>query len=247
MAVSRLDADFDEYEKFSEYKRTHDPKLKDELVNAYIYIAEILSRKFINRGLDYEDIYQVACLGIVCAVERFDPDRGIKFATFATPTVMGEIRKYFRDKGNFVKVPRKLYEVFYKAEKIRRSFCDGKISTDEIDRILDIPVSTIEKAYEMGDSSFIMSLEYEAYADGNLNLSNVLGKEDNRFIMIEDRDFLNYCLSRLNDKEKEFIRMRYYDELSQSEIASKWNVSQMYVSRFEKNTLKTIRDLYFRD
>lgn len=247
MAANRVNIEFDEYEKFSEYKRTRSPKLRDELVHSYIYIAEILSRKFINRGLEYEDIYQVACLGIVYAVERFDPDRGIKFATFATPTVMGEIRKHFRDKGNFVKIPRKLYEVFYKAEKIRRSFSDGKVTIEEIARMLDMPVTVVEKAYEIGDSSFILSLEYEAYADGSLNLSNLIGKEDNRFMMIEDRDFLNYSMSCLNEKEKEFIKLRYYDEMRQAEIAAKWNVSQMYVSRFEKNVLKTIRDLYFRD
>ncbi len=247
MAANRVNIDFDEYEKFSEYKKTRSPKLRDELIHSYIYIAEILSRKFINRGLEYEDIYQVACLGVVYAVERFDPDRGIKFATFATPTVMGEIRKHFRDKGNFIKIPRKLYEVFYKAEKIRRSFSDGKASIEEIARILDMPVSVVQKAYEIGDSSFILSLEHEAYADGSLNLSNLIGKEDNKFMMIEDRDFLNYCLSCLNEKEKEFIKLRYYNEMRQSEIAKKWNVSQMYVSRFEKNLLKTIRDLYFRD
>ena len=247
MAANRVNIDFDEYEKFSEYKKTRSPKLRDELIHSYIYIAEILSRKFINRGLEYEDIYQVACLGVVYAVERFDPDRGIKFATFATPTVMGEIRKHFRDKGNFIKIPRKLYEIFYKAEKIRRSFSDGKASIEEIARILDMPVSVVEKAYEIGDSSFILSLEHEAYADGSLNLSNLIGKEDNKFMMIEDRDFLNYCLSCLNEKEKEFIKLRYYNEMRQSEIAKKWNVSQMYVSRFEKNLLKTIRDLYFRD
>ena len=70
-----------------------------------IYIAEILSRKFINRGVEYDDIFQVACMGILYAVERFDPDKGVKFATYATPTVMGEIRKYFRDKGNFIRIP----------------------------------------------------------------------------------------------------------------------------------------------
>ena len=186
-------------------------------------------------------------MGIMYAVERFDPDRGIKFATFATPTVMGEIRKYFRDKGNFVRIPRRLYEVFYKAEKIRRSFTNGKVSSAEISRILDIPEELIQKAYEMSDNSFIMSLEYEAYADGSLNLSNVLGKDDSGFIVIEDKDFYKYCVKLLDEKQREFLKMRYEEELSQKEIADKWGVSQMYVSRFEKNTLKTIRDMYFRD
>ena len=82
-----------EYELFSEYRRTKDTALRDEIVESYIYIAEILSRRFINRGIEYDDIYQVACMGVLQAVERFDPDRGIKFASYATPPVFGEIRK----------------------------------------------------------------------------------------------------------------------------------------------------------
>lgn len=247
MAVCKLDTDFDELELFREYKRTGDSAIRDKLVHSYIYIAEILSRKFINRGIEYDDVYQVACLGVMYAVERFDPDRGIKFATFATPTVLGEIRRYFRDKGSFVKIPRKLYEIFYKAEKIRRNYAGAKVSASEIARILDIPVDLIEKAYEMGDSSFIMSLEYEAYADGSMNLSNVLGKEDSSFMVIEDKDFYDFCMKKLDERQREFLHLRYEEELSQSEIASRWGVSQMYVSRFEKTVLKEIRDLYFRD
>lgn len=117
MAVVKPEIKTTEYEMFSRYRETGDIALRDEIVSSYIYIAEILSRKFINRGVEYDDIFQVACMGILYAVERFDPDKGVKFATYATPTVMGEIRKYFRDKGNFIRIPRRLYEIFYKAEK----------------------------------------------------------------------------------------------------------------------------------
>ena len=102
-----------EEELFYEYHRTGDKKIRDNIVQSYLYIAEILSKKFINRGVDYDDIYQVACMGILYAVERFNPERGVSFATYATPTVLGEIRHYFRDRGNFIKVPRKLYEIFF--------------------------------------------------------------------------------------------------------------------------------------
>ena len=107
MAVVKPEIKTTEYEMFSRYRETGDIALRDEIVSSYIYIAEILSRKFINRGVEYDDIFQVACMGILYAVERFDPDKGVKFATYATPTVMGEIRKYFRDKGNFMKYSTK--------------------------------------------------------------------------------------------------------------------------------------------
>ena len=236
-----------EYLLFKEYKQTGDTKIRDELVEKYLYIANILSKKFINRGIEYEDIYQVASVGILYAVERFDPDRGVVFATFATPTVLGEIRKYFRDKGNFIKIPRPLYEIFYKAERIRRSTEQGEVSVHELSRILNLDEKELQRVYNAGDKGFIKSLEYEAYADGKMNFSNLIGKEDSGFLMIEDKDFIRKSLMNLKDKELELIKRRYYDEQTQSDIAKVWGVSQMYVSRLERATLKKLRDLYFRE
>lgn len=236
-----------EYLLFKEYKQTGDYKIRDELVEKYLYIARILSKKFINRGIEYEDIYQVASMGILYAVERFDPDRGVVFATFATPTVLGEIRKYFRDKGNFIKIPRPLYEIFYKAERIKRSSELGEPSVHELARILNLSEKELQKAYNAGDAGFIKSLEYEAYADGKMNFSNLIGKEDSGFLMIEDKDFIRQSLLKLKDKELELIKRRYYDEETQTEVAKVWGVSQMYVSRLERLTLKKLRDLYFRE
>ena len=234
-----------EYELFLLYKQTGDKAVRDEIIEKYIYIAEILSRRFINRGIEYDDIYQVACIGLLNAVDRFDPDRGVKFATFATPTVFGEIRKYFRDKGSFIKIPRRLYEIFYRAEKVKRA--QAALTLPEIARILDISEDTVEDAYRIGGASFISSLENEALADGHLTLSNVLGEEDNNLLMLENRDFIKYCMNRLDDDEREFIILRYYNEKSQSVIAEYFGVSQMQVSRMEKRILKKLRDMYFRN
>lgn len=245
MAVVKPETETSEYELFSRYRETGDVKLRDEIVSLYIYIAEILSRKFINRGVEYDDIYQVACMGILYAVERFDPDKGVKFATYATPTVLGEIRRYFRDKGNFIRIPRRLYEMFYKAEKIRRM--SNGISHSEIARILNIPEKVLEQVYQMGDMSFIKSLEYEAYADGEMTLSNVIGADDSHYLMIEDKDFISFCMKSLTESEREFLTYRYYEEKSQKEIASIMGISQMQVSRMEKKVLKKLRDLYFKD
>lgn len=236
-----------EYLLFKEYRETGDTEIRDELVEKYLYISNILSKKFINRGIEYEDIYQVASMGILYAVERFDPDRGVVFATFATPTVLGEIRKYFRDKGNFIKIPRPLYEIFYKAERIRRSTEQGNVSVHELSRILNLDEKELQRVYNAGDKGFIKSLEYEAYADGKMNFSNLIGKEDSGFLMIEDKDFIRKSLMKLKDRELELIKRRYYNEETQSDIAREWGVSQMYVSRLERSTLKKLRDLYFRE
>lgn len=236
-----------EYELFAEYKRTRSKETREELMEKYLYIAEILSRKFINRGIEYDDIYQIACMGVMYAIDRFDPDRGVQFATFATPTVMGEIRKYFRDKGNFIRIPRTLYELFYKAECIKRASGDKANTPEELARILNLPEKTVKKLFDIGDVSFIKSLEYEAYADGPMTLANTIGCEDNEILMIEENDFINYCMKNLTKHEKDFVRLRYYNECTQQEIAKKWGMSQMNVSRFEKSLLKKLNKMYFKE
>lgn len=247
MAEQNIKADeYDEYKKFSLYRKTRAESLRDELVNTYLYIAEILSKKFVNRGIDYEDIYQVACMGILYAVERFDPDKGVQFASFATPTVLGEIRKYFRDKGSFIKVPRKLYEIFRKAEKIKRSMNGAKTSDGEIAQLLGLDEAEVREAYKTGSAPITLSMDQEEYGDGDITLANVLGREDDGFVMIENKDFFDSCINGLDAREREFVTLRYYDELSQKQIAERWGRSQMYVSRMEKKVLKYMRDAYFR-
>lgn len=245
MSVVRKTEYTDEYELFKRYRQTGDKALRDEIISSYIYIADILSRKFINKGIEYDDIYQVACMGILYAVERFDPDKGVRFATYATPTVLGEIRRYFRDKGSFIKVPRKLYEVFYKAERIRRS--GGEVSSSEIARILNLKGEEVDRAMEAGGAAFMQSLEMEAYADGTMSLSDYLGRDDESFIMIEDKDFVSYCLSQLTETEQKLIQLRYYEEKTQTETAEILHMSQMNVSRTERKILKKLKTLYFKE
>ena len=105
----------------------------------------------------------------------------------------------------------------------------------------------MDEAYQMGDAAFIKSLEDEAYADGAMNLGHVIGAEDDQFLMIENKDFLRCCMESLNDKEREFVQMRYYEEMSQAAIADKLGITQMQVSRFERRLLKRLRDLYFKN
>ena len=234
-----------EYVLFKEYQKTRDKKIRDELVHRYTYIAKILAQKFNGSGIEYDDIYQVACMGVVYAVERFNPDRGVQFATFATPTVLGEIRRFFRDKGNFIKIPRRLYEIFCKAENLRRK--KENMTVDEVAKHLNMPREVVEEAYRVGDAAFIKSLEDEAYTDGGLSLSNMVGRDDEGFMLIENSDFLKYCMSKLDEKEAEFVRLRFYNEKTQREISDKWNVSQMYVSRLERRVIEKLNNLYLND
>ncbi len=235
----------EEYELFKSFKETHDKKIRDELVIRYTYMAKILAHRFNSSGVEFEDIYQVACMGVVLAVERFDPDRGVQFATFATPTILGEIRRFMRDKANCIKIPRRLYEVFCRAESVKKQ--SENLSMDELAKILDMPRETVEEAYHVGDAAFIKSLEDEAYTDGGLSISNMLGFDDDGFTVVENHDFMEYCMSKMTEREAELFHERFYEEKTQRELADKWGVSQMYVSRMEKKVVEKFRDIYLKD
>lgn len=235
----------EEYTLFEQYKKTGDKKIRDEIVMSHIYMARLLAYRFRGYGVDFEDMYQVACMGLVIAVERFDPDRGVQFATFATPTIMGELRRFMRDKSTCIKIPRKLYEIFCRAESVKRESED--MSIEDIAEHLGVPAKTVEEAYRVGDIAFIKSLEDEAYTDGGLSVSSMLGFDDEGFTLIENRDFMRYCLSQMSEREAELLKERFYDEKTQAELAKKWGVSQMYVSRLEKKVIQKIKEIYERD
>lgn len=235
----------EEYELFKKYKETGDKKLREELIIKYTYMAKILAYKFVRSGVDYDDLYQVACMGLMLAVDRFDPDRGVQFATFATPTVLGELRRFLRDKAGCIKIPRRLYEIFCKAETLKRQ--QEHLSIDEIAQLLDMPRETLVEAYRVGDAAFIKSLEDEAYTDGGLSVSSLVGFDDEGFTLIENQDFMDYCMSKMTEKEAELFIERFHNGTTQKELALKWGVSQMYVSRFEKKVIKKFRDLYLAD
>ena len=235
----------EEYELFKKYKETGDKKIRDELIIKYTYMAKILAYKFVRSGVDYDDLYQVACMGLMLSVERFDPDRGVQFATFATPTVLGELRKFLRDKAGSIKIPRRLYEIFCRAETIKRQ--QENLSIDEVAELLDMPRETLVEAYRVGDTAFIKSLEDEAYTDGGLSVSAMVGFDDEGFTLIENRDFIDYCMSQMTDKEAELFRERFNKGTTQKELAKKWGVSQMYISRMEKKVTQKFRDIYLAD
>ena len=238
----------EETKLFEQYRATGDSSIRDAIVEKYVYIAEIVAKKFTktnrayNNGIDYDDIFQVACLGLIYAVERFDPQKGVKFTTFATPTIIGEVRRYFRDKGFFIKVPSRLYEIFRRAERIKRT--EGESSESEMARILGVSESVVREAYKTGDAAFVKSIESELIGgDDGIALADTLGKEDKSFLS----DFIDYCSKLLDESEREFVRLRYYKEMNQRSIGEIMNMSQMQVSRFEKRVLKKLRNIYFGD
>lgn len=250
MSQNKEPAPFKEKEStealFARYYADRSIEDRNELVKRYLYLAEIISKKFLNRGVDYEDIFQVASIALISAVERFDPNKGYKFVSFATPTIVGEIKRYFRDKSSTIRIPRRIYEVYQKVNLAREQLSQKLNRTpraDEIAAYLNIKEETVLEIIESWNAYYMQSFDQNVFNEDDLELHETIGEEDATFERIENRDFLAKSLNRFNDIEKEFIQMRYFDSKTQKEIAEKMGVSQMYVSRLEHKVLNRFRTL----
>jgi len=231
---------------FLKYKDNPSAKNRNEIVNKYIYLAEVISKKFVNRGIDYDDIYQVACIALIKAAERFSLEKGVKFVSFATPTIIGEIKRYFRDKAAVIRIPRRIYEVYQKVNSAREYLTQELHRVprvDEIARYLNISEETVLEISESWNAYNMQSFDQSVYSDDDLELHETIGSEDNTFEKIENKDFLKKSLDKFNQAEREFIKMRFFDSKTQKEIAEKLNVSQMYISRLERKVLDKFRML----
>ncbi|MGI6778500.1 MAG: SigB/SigF/SigG family RNA polymerase sigma factor [Acetivibrionales bacterium] len=233
-------------ELFLIYRDTKDKDIRNQIVNKYLYLAEIISKKFLNRGIEYEDIYQVASIALIKAVERFSVDKGVKFVSFATPTIIGEIKRFFRDKGSVIRIPRRIYEVYQKVNNAKEHLLQELQRTPRVDEIasyLGISQETVLETIESWNAYKVQSFEQSAYNDEDIELHETIGEEDNTFEKIENRDYLKKSLSKFNEAEREFIKLRYFNEKTQREIADRFGVSQMYISRLERKVLDRFRKI----
>lgn len=234
-------------ELFYLYRDNRDLAIRNELIKRHMYITEILAKKYINKGIEYEDIYQVASLGLIYAIERFDVDRGFEFSSFATPTIIGEIKKYFRDKGWSVRVPRRIQEL---SKKINLAKSKLQQDLQRIPKVSDIAAYlnvSEEEVIEAMEASQVytpksLDITYDSSGDDKeIQLQDIIGRDDKYFDIIENRDFINMCLKKLNEIEVKIVNDRFFDSKTQIQVADELNVSQMTVSRMEKKIIKKFR------
>lgn len=240
------------YDLFLLYHETKDIEIRNQIFEKYKYMAEIISRKYSNRGIEHDDIYQIACMGLIFAIERFDITKGFEFTSFATPTILGEVKKYFRDKGWAVKVPRKIQEISRKVNEYNNILTARLHRAPTIKEIAEYISSTEEEvleAFEAGRMFNSQSLDEKfdlSRDDNDISLMDVVGAEDKHYNLIENLDFLNKSMSKLNELEKNIIIKRFYENKTQSDIAKELKISQMTVSRIEKKSLEKLRIEYYR-
>jgi len=234
---------------FESYRQTRNVDVRNEIVQKYLYLAEIISKKFLNRGMDYEDIYQVASIALIKAVERYDNTMGVKFVSFGTPTVVGEIKRFFRDKGAVIRIPRRIYEIYQKVNSAKENLSQKlqrPPKVGEIANYLNISEEQVLEIIESWNAYNMQSFDQNVFDNDDLELHETIGSDDNTFERIENRDFIEKSLDKFNDGEKEFIKMRYFGNNTQKQIADKLGVSQMYISRLERKILERFRMILSR-
>lgn len=236
-------------ELFKRYKETGDEQAREQLVLAHLNLARFLASKFKNRGESLDDLVQVATIGLIKAIDRFDISRGLEFTTFATPTIMGEIKRHFRDKGWSVRVPRRLQELSAKVtqvsdkltEKLQRS-----PSVDEIAQSLGVSVDEVLEAMESAHAYSSVSLDVpQGDDDDGTQSSTVIDKYalvDEDLESSDDRIVLEQAIKDFSEREQQIIRMRFLEGFTQVEIAQKLQISQVQVSRLLRKTLQKFQE-----
>ena len=239
-------------ELFLEFQKTRDPALRDKLVEKNLHLAEVLAHRYTGRGIDYEDLYQVASYALVLAVDRFDPDKGVRFVTYATPTIIGEIKKYFRDTMWSLKVPRRLKEISIKileAKERLQEKLERVPTVPELAEYIGVSEEEILEALESGRaySTYSLDQENEQFDDGETSpFEKYLGDEEEGYGIFETSGVLEKVLKELSPTEHEILRKRFLQEVSQKEVAEALGISQMTVSRIERAMKEKFRNEYNR-
>jgi RNA polymerase sigma-B factor len=239
-----LSSQAEDRELLRRYHVDGDRSAREELVQRHLPLVRALARRYAGRGESLDDIEQVGAIGLIKAIDRFDPSRDVALTTYATPNVVGEIKRHFRDKGWAIRIPRGLQELNAKMSSTIEALTaelGRSPSIAEIAQKLETSPEQVLEALEAGSAYAPVSLSAGGGEDGELDPMETIGTEDDNFERTEQRASLEPALEMLPHREREILRMRFEDGLTQTQIADKIGVSQMHVSRLIRKSLARMR------
>jgi RNA polymerase sigma-B factor len=229
------------------YHQDGDVEARERLIEQYLPLVRSLARRYSYRGEQLEDLVQVGCIGLIKAIDRFDIDRGVELTTYATPNIIGEIKRHFRDKGWSVRVPRGLQELNVQVSKLIEQLTVqlGRSPTiPELAEAAGVEEEQVLEALESGRAYTSVSLSPGASSDeeGELDPLESLGTEEHEYEVSEDRAVLAPGFKVLDQRERKILHLRFFQGLTQSQIAAQIGISQMHVSRLIRRSLEKIRE-----
>ena len=217
--------------------------IRAALIERHLPLVTFMARKFADRGEPLDDLIQVGTIGLIKAIDRFEISKGFEFSTFATPTIVGEIKRHFRDKTWAVRVPRRLQELGASVTKATNELTqklDRSPTPKEIAKHLGITVDEVAEALESNSAYSTISLDITS--DTSTSIRDTFGALDEALEGVEYRESLKPLLAQLEDREKRILQMRFFENLSQSQIATELGISQMHVSRILNKVLSHLRE-----
>jgi RNA polymerase sigma-B factor len=218
--------------------------LRDRVIEAWLPLARHLAARYHGRGEPADDLLQTAVVGLIKAIDRFDPDRGVEFAGFAIPTVLGEVKRHFRDRTWSVRVPRRTQELRMAITDANNTLLHtlGRSPTvADIAAHLKITEEDVLEGLEGARAYAATSLSTPVSADESMSLGDTLGEEDREYELTELRMVLGTAMHRLDEREQTILSLRFYGNMTQSDIAARIGVSQMHVSRLITRALAKLR------
>jgi RNA polymerase sigma-B factor len=220
------------------------PAIRDELVTMHLPLVQHLARRYRDRGESLDDLVQVGTIGLIKSVDRFDVGRGVAFSTYATPTILGEIKRHFRDRTWAVRVPRRMQElqaqVTSRADELTRAL-NRAPTVRELAESIGVSQEDILDAMEARHAYATSSIDVERDDEGSSSIADRLGAEEPAFGAIEDRETLRPLLEQLPDRERRIVTLRFVNNMSQTQIAEELGISQMHVSRLLARALTELR------
>jgi RNA polymerase sigma-B factor len=229
------------------YHEQGDLAARDELIEQYMSLVRSLARRYAYRGEQLDDLVQIGAIGLIKAIDRFDMNRGVELTTYATPNIIGEIKRHFRDKGWAVRVPRGLQELSVQLSRLVEQLTiqlSRSPTIAEIAKEAGVEEEQVLEALESGRAYSSVSLSAGAIGDedGDLDPLETIGTLEHQYEVSEDRAMLEPGFRVLDERERRILHLRFFEGLTQSQIAAQIGISQMHVSRLIRRALEKIRD-----
>ena len=213
---------------------------RDEFISDNMLLVHSICRRFAGRGIEYDDLFQVGCIGLVKAVDNFDEDRGLQFSTYAVPVIMGEVRRMFRDGGS-IKVSRSVKELGLKISRQRESLetkLGREATVSELAEFLGVTAEEITEAVCATQPTVSLTVDNDSQENIELQIPDITSNES-----IDNKIMIDSAFKMLTETERQIIKYRYYNSMTQSEIAKKLSISQVQVSRTERKILLKLREI----
>ena len=231
---------------FREYARSRDHAVMARLVEENLTLSQAVARKFQGQGVEKDDLEQVAAMALMQAIERFDPERGLQFSTFALPTIAGSVRNYLRDRGSTIRLTRSLREQLTKLRRVSDELTrklQREPSMRELAEAMELPPEELLTLLDARRSAQTVSLDAETSDDAEApRLETFLGRLDEGYEQVEQAQWLNWVYGQVTPTEKLLLQKRFEERLGQRETARALGVSQMQVSRMERRLLTRLRE-----